>query len=90
MMHAEAEAPRRARQTRGREEEEGCAGRSKGGTGIRGVVGRWMVDERRGGRGPSWTTNGDNNAGVVDPRPVHDREEWRTRLETIDRREGRD
>ena len=37
-----------------------------------------------------WTTNGDNNAGVVDPRPVRDREEWRTRLETIDRHKGRD
>ena len=37
-----------------------------------------------------WTTKGDNNAGVVDPRIVRDREEWRARLETIDRREGHD
>ena len=37
-----------------------------------------------------WATNGNDNAGVMDPRPVHDREEWQARLETIDRRKGRD
>ena len=53
--------------------------------GIRGVAGRGRVDRRRGGGDPPWTTNGDNNnASVVDPRLVRDREEWRTRLETID------
>ena len=88
-MHADAEGPGRARQTRGREEGEGRAGRGKGGAGIHGVAGRGRVDGRRGSGGPSWMTNGDNNARVVDPRPVCNRKEWRTRLEIIDRREGR-
>ena len=36
-----------------------------------------------------WSTNSYSNAGVVEPRPVHYCEKWRARLETIDRREGR-